>query len=191
MARRAGPRCLGVAVTAETGDGVYPAIHAVAGQVIAPMGHAAVVFGLVPDRRLELDRRGVTVVAVAGLMADTAKRFVAVGRLSVIVGPVSVVVEAFVGDMLSAGLVAVGADRPAFAQLSFRGVLHWEGVAAFKGGAGRQDGHREGEKEQGTPLSLCHHMSLLKKILCTYYRSKTKLTTKSPLRSCSKKGSEL
>ena len=67
---------LGASVAAETGGRIESAVNAVARQIIPPVRHTAIGFGLVLDRRFELDPRSMAVIAEAGLVTHGAELFV-------------------------------------------------------------------------------------------------------------------
>jgi hypothetical protein len=63
-----------------------------------------------------------------------------IGGLSVLLTEVKIMIEVFVGDILTPGIVTFGTDRSTLAEFRFGWMLRWRGVTRVDCTAGDQKG---------------------------------------------------
>jgi hypothetical protein len=81
------------------------------------MRHLPGGFGLVLQRRFEFDTRRMAVITETGLVAHTTDRFLLVSLLPMGLAPASGVVETGKRQVLTSGIVAVGAGGRCFTKV--------------------------------------------------------------------------
>jgi hypothetical protein len=137
----------GIAVTAEAGGRIDPAVDAMATEIIPAVGHPPIGLRLIFDGGFELHAGGMAVVAEAGLMAETADLLILIGLLAVGIGKKCRVIELYIVQGLTAGVMALGAGRT-LAGLQFFRMLVRQVKTAMENGAGGKKGQGRGHPEE-------------------------------------------
>ena len=137
----------GAAMAAEAGRRVDATVDAVAGQVVAPVGHAPPAGGAVFQRGLEALAQTVTIAAIALLVAHGAHGLVAARRAGVAFPEKKTVAETLEGKVVFFTVVAIQALAQVFALVGMRqGEL--EGAAPSRARADKNEQSQTDEQWQ-------------------------------------------
>jgi hypothetical protein len=135
---------LGTAVAAETFSGIEPAVDAVPGQVIAPVGHATTRVVMTLEGGLEPRSRQVTIGAETGPMTDCADSLAAYGGQAVILPEQRGMLKPPVRKFMYFGIVALSTA----AQVSLlRGMLQGQVFTLGPAGTGQHGDNEKGDAD--------------------------------------------
>jgi hypothetical protein len=152
MARFTGRSRLGTTVAAEAFSRIEPAVDAMPGQVIPPMGHDTTGIAVIFYRRLQPRARSVTIGAKTGLMTDRADPLTAHSGQTVIVPEQRGMLKSPKGKFMCFGIMTLGAP----AQVSlFLGMPQGQVFTLGPAGTGQHGSSQKDDAQNNKKRACC------------------------------------